>query len=222
MKLKKLVAFTCAVMILLSCVYPSFAASKVTYDGNAQKFIFEPGSKYSPTDLFTNFKSVMPGDSITQTITVSSNVKDKVKVNIYMRSLGADEESRDFLSKLKLRVLKSTENTMDYMFNVSADQSAGLDQWFMLGTLYSGGKVNLNVILDVPTELDNEYMDKIGYLEWEFMVEEFPAEPDDPRPPQTGDSFNVYFWVPATVISAGLLFFIVFKRRKQHNEEEAD
>lgn len=199
--------------------------ANVIYSGDAGEFIFEPGSEYSPTDLFPNYKGVMPGDSLTQEVTVRNDASNKVKVKIYMRSLGAhdDEMSVKFLSGLHLRVEKSAENEMAYMFDAAANESAQLTDWVELGTLYSGGVVNLNVILDVPVELDNEYSSQIGYLDWEFKVEEFPIEPDDPEPPFTGDTEQLALWI-GTFAGAFVLLFIlivVWRRKKKQDEEGA-
>ena len=131
-----------------------------------------------------------------------------------MRSLGADEESVDFLSQLHLTVAKSTENEMAYMFDASADVTDGLTDWVCLGTLYSGGVVNLDVQLEVPVELDNEYMDLVGYLDWQFMVEELPLEPGDPKPPGTADDSSMGLYVGALGVSAFLLL-ILFKKKKE-------
>lgn len=219
--MKKIKTLLITLILVLSSVMPVFAADgKVTYDGNAQKFIFEPGSKYSPTDLFPNFKSVMPGDSITQKITVKNDASNKVKVKIYMRSLGAHAESQEFLSKLKLHVAKSEDNEMAYMFDAAASETAQLTEWVCLGTLYSGGEVNLNVVLDVPVELDNEYSQQIGYLDWEFKVEEFPIEEGDPQPPQTGDNANVTLWVIGICVAAVILIFIFWRKKKEKNQNK--
>ena len=211
--------------LLAACVMSFFVAipvlaakGNVMYDGNAKACIFEPGSKYSPTDLFPNFKDVMPGDSITQQITVKNNASDKVKIEIYLRSLGAHEDSVDFLSQLRLRVEKSADNKMAYMFDASADQTAQLTDWVYLGTLYSGGEVNLNVILDVPVTLDNTYQDLIGYLDWEFAIAEFPTEPSDPKPPQTGDENNLVLWSLLAVCSASMIVILVKKSKKTEEE----
>lgn len=210
----KLFVLFCAVVLVMSMSVIAFAAGTVTYDGNAQKFIFEPGSQYSPTDLFDNFKGVMPGDSLTQQITVKNEASGGVKVKIYMRSLGAHEDSVDFLSQLHLTVAKSEKNEMAYMFDAAAHQTDGLTDWVLLGTLYSGGEVNLDVTLDVPITLDNKYQEAIGYLDWQFKVEELPIEPGDPEMPQTGDNTNLtLYFAFACVSGAVLIFLIAFKKR---------
>ena len=219
-----LAGFLAGSLALLSLCPLSVSAANgaVTYDGTAQEFIFRPGSDYSPTDLFANFKDVMPGDSLTQKITVKNDASKEVKVNIYLRSLGAHEESQEFLSKLHLQVKKSADNEMAYMFDAAANETAGLTDWVLLGTLYSGGEVNLEVILDVPVELDNSGSNQIGYLDWEFKVEELPVEPDDPQPPPTGDTSNLPFWTTAVVVTVSLFFVLILWRRRRQTEDDEE
>ena len=221
--MKKIIALLFTFVLLLSSTVTVFAADgKVTYSGNAGNFVFEPGSDHSLTDLFPNFKGVMPGDTLTQKITVKNDADNKVKVKIYIRSLGAHEDSKEFLSQLGLKVKKSSDNDMAYMFDAAANETAQLTDWVYLGTLYSGGEVNLDVTLNVPVELPNEYQNKIGYLDWEFMIEEFPVEPDDPKPPQTGDNSNMGLWFALMLCSGAMLIILLFWRKKdKENEEKA-
>ena len=217
--MKRITTLLMVLIIAFSFVLPASAENgKVTYDGKAREFIFEPGSEYSPTDLFPNFKDVMPGDTLVQNITVKNTASPKVKVKIYMRSLGAHKDSIDFLSKMNLKVQKSDNNEMAYMFDAAADEMAQLADWVCLGTLYSGGVVNLDVILNVPTELDNMYKKQIGYLDWEFKVEEFPVDDSDPKPPQTGDNTNIGIWFALLITFAFILVFIIFLKRKKEKE----
>lgn len=213
--MKKIITMFVVMLIALSSAMPVYAADgRVTYDGNAREFIFEPGSEYSLTDLFSNFKGVMPGDSLTQQITVKNDVANNVKVKIYIRSLGAHENSVDFLSQLGLKVQKSEDNEMAYMFDAAANETAQLTDWVCLGTLYSGGEVNLDVILDVPVELENDYQNQIGYLDWEFKIEEFPVEASDPDSPYTGDNSNIVMWLVIMISSLALMFIVIFWRKK--------
>lgn len=219
--MKKIITLLITFALLLSSTMTVFAADgKVTYSGNAGNFVFEPGGEHSLTDLFPNFKGVMPGDTLTQKITVKNNADNKVKVKIYMRSLGAHEDSVEFLSRLGLKVDKSEENEMAYMFDAAADEKAQLTDWVCLGTLYSGGEVNLDVTLDVPVELDNEFQNKIGYLDWEFMIEEFPVEPDDPQAPQTGDNSNIGLWIAIMLCSLFMIIILLFWRKKDKENEK--
>lgn len=220
--MKRIITIFIACVIALSSVMPAYAANgKVTYSKNAGDFVFEPGSDHSLTDLFPNFKGVMPGDTLTQKITVKNDADNKVKVKIYIRSLGAHEDSVEFLSQLGLKVAKSEENEMAYMFDATANETAQLTDWVCLGTLYSGGEVNLDVTLNVPTSLDNEFQSKIGYLDWEFMIEEFPVEPDDPKPPQTGDNSNIGLWFTIMICSLIMMIILLVWRKKDKEDEES-
>ena len=74
--------------------------------------------------------------------------------------------------------------------------------------------------LSVPVELDNMFQDKIGYLDWEFMIEEYPVEPDDPKPPLTGDDSNPMVWVAVAAGAVALLLILLFIWRKKEREDD--
>ena len=72
---KGILSLALTLLMLMGLATTAFADGRVTYDGSAREFIFAPGSEYSPTDLFTDFKNVMPGDSITQKVTIDNKVE---------------------------------------------------------------------------------------------------------------------------------------------------
>ena len=205
-------------LLLMGCtLYGSAVAAdaNVTYSGNAGSFIFAPGSDYSLTDLFPNFKDVMPGDTLTQKITVSNDADKKVKVKIYIRSLGAADESyAEFLNQLHLTVQEAEETPM---FDAAADRTAGLTDWTCLGTLYSGGEADLNVTLEVPTTLDNRFQQEYGELVWQFAVEELPVSPSDPKPAKTGDDSRMELWILLMLLSAAGL--LLLSREMDHRKK---
>ena len=186
----------------------------VTYDGNAKNFIFAPGSEYSPTDLFADFKDLMPGDSVSQKITIDNDISKEVKIKIYMRSLGADQQSQEFLSQLSLTVVQDGKTNL---FDAPASETAQLTDWVYLGTLYSGGKIDLDVTVSVPITLGNDFQDAVGKLTWEFMVEELPVETTDPRP--TGDNSNIYVAMTVMSVSAAALSVVLALKKKKEQEQ---
>lgn len=212
--MKKCIVGLMILVLLAAVAVPVFADGNVSYDGAAGKFIFSPGSKFSPTDLFSEFKNVMPGDHLTQKITVKSNISDETKAKIYIRSRGAAEGSKAFLSQLGIRVAVAQDNVMGYMFDAAASETAQLSDWVLLGTLYSGGKVDLEVTLDVPITMGNEFQNAIGYLQWEFKVEEFPKEDTDPTPPPTGDATPVALPAAVAIVSVLGIGTVMFHRKK--------
>lgn len=212
---RKLLSMLLVLVLLITAVPEAAAAdSNVTYLGTSKTFIFRPGSVYSPTDLFPNFKDVMPGDSITQNIYVKNLASNRVKVRIYMRATGAHPDSEDFLSQMNLTVEK-VEDTI--LFDAPASARAQLSEWTYLGTLYSGGEVELEVTLDVPVTMGNAFQNAVGYLDWEFMVEELPIEDSDPKPPKTGDDIMRY--VVVLVASASVLLILLLSKKKKKEKK---
>ena len=214
---KQLVSVLLALLLAVGLCLPAIAEdSHVQYVGDAEKFIFSPGSSHSPSDLFGNFKGVMPGDSLSQPILVKNDAKNKVKIKVYLRSLGATPETEEFLSQMTLTVKQDGNSNL---FAAPANETAQLTDWVCLGTVYSGGDIRLDVTLDVPLSMDNTYQNAVGYLDWEFKVEELPVSPDDPTPPKTGDEV-IALWLGLTAIAAAVVvvLFVAGKKRKQEAE----
>ncbi len=219
-RIKKLLCLLIGAVLTLSAPCTAFAAGKVTYDGNAHEFILSPGSTYSPTDLFTDLKGLLPGDNVTQKVTIDNSADKNVKIKLYMRSLGAEAGSEDFLSKLSLTVEYADGDKMKKMFDAPASETAQLTDWVYLGTVYSGGTLDLNVTLSVDGDLSNEYQDAVGYLDWQFKVEELPVDPSDPKPPATGDTLRGAIYGTVIVVCCVVLVFVVIKRKKRTDEDE--
>ena len=75
----------------------------------------------------------------------------------------------DFLSQLSMKVTNgSTE-----IYNASPDQTAGLTNPVFLGKLTSGQTITLTAVLTVPIDLNNDYANRAGEVDWVFTVEKY-------------------------------------------------
>ena len=181
--MRKATTLLLVVIMLLGAFVPAYGAdSTVSYNGRTKLFEFGPGSVYSETDLFDNFKGVMPGDELTEQITIKNNVNKRLRV--WMRALGEQQDegsTEHFLEQMTLTVdqVKTSDRTKN-LFDAPANESAQLTDWVYLGTVAPKKSITLNVTLNVSPEMDSDFEFAIGYLDWQFQTEELPDEPDEP------------------------------------------
>lgn len=227
--LKRSFTLVLSLMLIFSLASTAFAASStVTFEGKKEKFTFAPGSTYSKTDLFQNFKGVMPGDKLEETIVVRNRATEFKSVKIYMRAETHDNtdnimvssdptykkdavEMKDFLSQLHMKVY----NGSTLLFDASPDELDGLAKNVLLGTVAKNGKLTLTVELEVPIELGNEYANRVGEVDWIFTVEG-SEETGQNDPPKTGDAFQLAMLVTVMAVSAAavVLLVVIPKRKK--------
>lgn len=183
---KAITSLVLMLLVVMSMSVTAFAASpSITFEGFSKGFDLQPGSEYTETDLFGSFKNVMPGDTVTETITFTNSATDCDFVNLYMRAEAHDETDNplspkvaekesvatmtEFLSKLSMKVWNGTE----LIYDASPDQLDGLKSNKFLGTFHTGETATLKVELSVPIELDNKYANRVGEVDWIFHVEAY-------------------------------------------------
>lgn len=182
---KTIFSLVLTLLLTVSLATSAFAASSITFKGFSDGFDFQPGSEYTETDLFDGFKNVMPGDTVTDTITFTNEATDCDYVNLYMRAEAHDEAGNplsetvaqqedvatmtEFLSKLSMKVWNGTE----LVYDASPDQLDGLKDNTLLGTFRTGDTTTLKVELTVPIELDNRFANRVGEVDWIFHVEAY-------------------------------------------------
>lgn len=236
-KIKAMGALVLALTLTLGLSLTAFAAdSKVEYQ-DGQVFVITPGTA-TATDLFDEFKGVLPGDVLTEEVTVRNNTTDCDYIKVYLQALPHDEEDNpiseevleailadvrrddgttteleymvDFLAQLEMHVY----NGSDEIFDDSPDQADGLASPVYLGTLRNGETLQLDVELLIPVDLDNQYAGRIGEVDWVFTVEGY----DDEQIIETGQlawPIPVFCAAGICLIAAGVILMVKQRRKRE-------
>ena len=240
---KTMKVFTSLVLVLALAL--SFSAVAFADDGEIlhngkDDTTFEPGSEYTETDLFDNFKGLMPGDSVSQDIHFRNRANYCDYIKVYMRAVPHDEQDNplspnvakhedvasmtDFLSQLSMKVYKGDE----VLYDASPDELDGFKENVYLGKIKRGHSASLRVELNVPIELGNEYANRVGEVDWVFVFEGHnnPDKPEPVVPVKPGDVLiqtgqlnwpvAVFASLGAALVLLGIFFFV---RKKKDDED---
>ena len=219
-RMQKLLSLLFAAMLVLALPAAALAAENPTvdYTGQENQFVFSNTGTGSSTDLFVDFKGVMPGDTLSQEINIKNSSAGKVR--IYLRMEPVKPEHKDFLDQLQLNVTSSFGGTK--LYEAPPSEQDGLAENVLLGLFYPGASITLTANLTVPLTLDNAYAEQTGDVVWVFTVEEVPDPTPVPTPKpsdQTGDETNLTPWF---LLGAAMLLviavLIVLKKRAADNE----
>lgn len=203
-----------ALLLLVMISVTALADSTVDYFDHGV-FEFKPGSEYQATDLFENFKGVLPGDVLTQKVVITN--ESNVDIRIWMQQTPetwVESSMPDFLSQLRLTVKQGGK----VLFDAPASESAQLTERTLLGFFpeHPKGSTELDVTLYVPADMGNEYMNQLGVVPWTFYVEEVPND----NTPHTGDWFVTGAWIAAAgalVLAIAVVLVLLMKKRRAAN-----
>lgn len=223
--MKKIISILLTVVLMLAVSVSAFADDtsvvdgSVVYKGGAEKYVYTPASTdYTATDMFNDgFKNVMPGDVIYGKIGIGNLKSGKYNVRIYMKAVTGNETEADqtgeivpadesgLLSQLRL-IVKNGEKAI---FDGAPSEGGQLSDWVLLGTFAKGKGTTLDVELQVPIELDNEYANAISEVRWVFMAEEIPTDN-----PKTGDESGLGLYMLLLGLSAAAMGAVLTLNRK--------
>ncbi|MEA4920928.1 MAG: hypothetical protein VB078_08415 [Clostridiaceae bacterium] len=135
-------------------------------------------------DLFDNFKNMVPGDTVTQQIRVTSQASGKYDIYLYAQVPNSPGE----VTPMRLYNINVTE-LLDYITvtdkngNVLELRSAGAGtDGVKIGRFSSGTEDVLTVTVELPVSLGNEYQDAKAYINWIFYAQEYIESEPDPDP----------------------------------------
>ena len=180
----------------------------VIYDGKEKAFTF---INTQETDLFKEFKDVIPGDVLTQKIKLyCQNISSKT--NLFLKA--SIDDAVDLPDDITLTVY-SGENIISHG---SADATNGLDEYVLLGTFSKDGEIDLSVVLTVPRSIGNEisYVEK--NIDWQFAVQVLDEDKTPISSPVTGDTSNPWLWFVLLLVSSACILWITINEFKQKRQ----
>ncbi|MBE6111930.1 MAG: LPXTG cell wall anchor domain-containing protein [Peptococcaceae bacterium] len=222
----KAIAFLLVILLVLGAAPAAFAdevtstepSTGIIYKGKSvvdRWFYRDVDTTYTSTDLFKNFKGVMPGDElITQDFIVKNEAKNSIK--LFMEVLPHGEgnglsegvaqyattaQSIDFLNQLSMQVVSVSGEQEKVLFDIPANPKnnpdiKGLGTYYgkaELGTIAAGYGAELRVKLNVPITMGNEYAldlangKGIGEVDFKFTIQENESGGGGGNPPKNPD-----------------------------------
>lgn len=236
-----------ALVLALSLTATAFAqaaqpAADIVYQGENKLIITPKKSNHTATDLFGNFKGMMPGDTRYETITFknesSTSRTDYVKLYIVAVPHKADNlpvdshitdlaKMAEFLKNFNMTVTQGTAPNAKTIAGTAAVTEIFGGQGYLLGTFKKGEGTTLNVALTLSEKAGNELANQEGEVDWRFVAEEYTTTPSGRRPgkptvtPGTLIQTGQLNW-PIAVLAAGgavliVLGWIVTKKKRHGN-----
>lgn len=214
-----------ALALVLSLSVPAFAA-EVVFEGRSKGFSVGSDNHLTASNLFGNFEGVMPGDSLSETITIQNVARDCDYIKLYIRAVphgsgnglsgevAEIEDSvasmQDFLSQLYMEVYQGSSR----IYSGSPDELDGFRENVYLGQYKKNQGTTLTVTLNVPADLDNEYAFRAGEVDWVFTVECYD---ESGKLIQTGQNN----WPIAVLLSLGVVVMaagvVMISRKRKRN-----
>ena len=237
--LKRTGAAIIGLLLLFSFAATAYAAdASATYNGSYVGTLFS----FAPNDgtgLFPNFQNMMPGETYTQNVTVSNASYERIE--LFLKGEPVSESKAGLFDKITMEIRKQ-DGTLLVSERVSSawpqnGVATNAGTFLYLGRFSAGDAETLTVTMKLPVDLNNDYMDAVGKVNWVFQADVYM--PDDggdndgprlplgpgaaitinentiPLSPGTGDHANMLLWGGLFVVFAILFAVLLYKRRKQ-------
>ena len=138
-----------------------------------------------PNDLFDGFKDMMPGDSLSREVTVTSEASGRYDIYLYARDCVLYNDEVNGQGHFEGVDAENTSEILDAVTvtdsqgNVLDLRAAGpAEEGVYLGRFSRGDSMKLTVSLSLPIGMGNEYQDAEAYIDWIFYAKQYTS-PDD-------------------------------------------
>ncbi len=181
---------------------------KIIYEGDADKDV-----NISDT-FFKDVDKLVPGSEVVEKVKITNSSKEPEKYYLNLNLKNFTQSERKLLKNIKFYIKQNNnillENNLSDITNLN------------ITNLKKGEEKDIELVIEMPKELDNDYSKIVGKLEWKFTKEK--DEPlvdkitdkvvDTIANPNTGDKINISLTI--FVLSAISLIIILYKDKKSN------
>ena len=176
----------------------------VSYEGGAQGLFDNAG------DAFKNFKTLMPGDTVSDTLTIGNSYKYPVRLFFRIDSIDSEKLAKQITLKIKAGEVEIFNGTL-----------ASAMKEIYLAYMTSGYQAVLSFELNVPAELKDEFELTDAKQKWVFRAE-LADGPSSYIPGNTSDPNNIMKYVyilggclAATAAAGGIIVAVKKKKDRE-------
>ena len=217
--MRRLLAMLLTVVLVCSMSFPAFAAQDEKENNVTVKYVSTvEGAYVAPVQ---NGVASINADGVSVSVTgAPSNAKTLVVIPMTGDALRWIDSCVDGEAKAAYDIhFEDTEGNRIAANGVIVSVAASGSELTVSSVNTSGADKNLSATVSngsVSFTTDgNNY-----YVVWEKKTGgETPVTPNTPNSPQTGDNSMIWLWVTIAVVSAGMIFFLVFWKRRKHEEQ---
>lgn len=198
--------------------------TSVNFLGESEKFDIE----VAKTDLFANFKDVLPGSTRSQVIQVTNSSKDTVTIGLDAMELdleekriqGDSEQVRALMMDYATAKVSDADGNVVYDGPVGGQGECDID----LGEFAPGESKALHVSLSVSPDMDADAQSLMGSVSWEFSaaMADKPEEPVKQWLTKTSDLGLLRWGILLTIAGCvGTIVSKVWERLSNRNSDHA-
>lgn len=179
----------------------TFQNLTVTMEGAASRLVV------MPPDFFQNFKELMPGDEVSDTIKIHNDSEQTAE--LFFRTEepeGLTQDQKELLEHLQFRMVKDDEEI--YRGNL---QSKELNREISLGTYRKGDTSEVKFYISMPAEDQNWFAVRDTMIHWIF----YSSLQKESTEPKTGDTQNALFYILSAAGAMSVICAIAVKKVKK-------
>ena len=170
---------------------PQITTKVIFASGNGDKeFTFDPDT----TDLFANFKNLLPGETRSQTIDVKNEFYTKTGVEIFLRAEDinqsfTDPQTLELVTKLlqEYATIVVTDETGNVVYSgpiwgepyAAEGNPLSMRYDISLGVFPTGESKKLTIQLQLDPSMGDEYQNLSGLIKWVWSAENIQPPGDD-------------------------------------------